>query len=100
MELPSFLPVGVPWYARLLEVLIMFGVIVAVMMFLANDPSYDDLERGLVTGFIGWLISQFASRNAQKVTIGKMDERIEDIRKELDRGEVHDKALTDSTRSL
>jgi hypothetical protein len=48
-----------PWWARLVELAVITICAIAVLMFLASDPSYDEIEKGVAAGFFAFVVGQF-----------------------------------------
>jgi hypothetical protein len=46
------------WLQQVALMVLTTGCVVAVLMVTANDPSQDDLERGLVAGFVGHMTAR------------------------------------------
>lgn len=52
------------WWESLIELVVMVGLAIGVLMFLASDPSYDELEKGFSVAFLTWLVSRFTTFRA------------------------------------
>lgn len=73
----SVLPKDVPWYAKLIELIVLIGAMIAILFFFATTPSYDEVVKGAASAIVAFLISLFTSRKAQEATKEKIKEELQ-----------------------
>jgi len=52
-----------PWWKPLAELIVLVGCAMGVLLVMANTPSLDELQKGLLAGVVSFIISQFANRS-------------------------------------
>lgn len=65
-KVKDILPQKEPYWWWLVEIVVLVGLIVALMLASAHNPSWDDIARGIGAAAIGFIVSRFSTRQAEK----------------------------------